>query len=283
MTVPKGKAFICCCFFLSFALIVPTLHAKIAKLDNFLKQRADEAKQAAEKAYNPHPEEVANSFNKQVGDLLTSNNTRRQLGGSQECAATNPIDRCWRCRADWHTDRKRLAGCAKGFGRKTIGGKLGEFYVVTDDSDDDVENPQPGTLRHAVIQEVPLWIVFSQSMVIKLQQELLITSNKTIDGRGVNVHIAYGAGLTIQFVENVIIHAFGFITLFQLLEELLGILFYILGLEPLATAMGSTYLDQATYGLTMFLWKDVMTASLMPSRDQRLLPSPIANSIIMTT
>lgn len=68
MTVPKGKAFICFFFFLSFALIVPTLHAKIAELDDFLKQRADEAKQAAEKAYNPHPEEVANSFNKQVGE-----------------------------------------------------------------------------------------------------------------------------------------------------------------------------------------------------------------------
>lgn len=30
--------------------------------------------------------------------------------------------------------------------------------------------------------------------------------DKTIDGRGANVHIAYGAGITIQFVKNIIIH-----------------------------------------------------------------------------
>ncbi|WOL08318.1 hypothetical protein Cni_G17071 [Canna indica] len=43
-------------------------------------------------------------------------------------------------------------------------------------------------------------------MVIKLQQELMINSYNTIDGRGANVHIAYGAGLTIQFMQHVIIH-----------------------------------------------------------------------------
>ncbi|KAF3777690.1 Pectate lyase [Nymphaea thermarum] len=43
-------------------------------------------------------------------------------------------------------------------------------------------------------------------MIIRLSEELLINSNKTIDGRGANVHIAYGAGLTIQFVKHVIIH-----------------------------------------------------------------------------
>ncbi|KAK7813893.1 putative pectate lyase 7 [Quercus suber] len=43
-------------------------------------------------------------------------------------------------------------------------------------------------------------------MVIKLSQELIVNSHKTIDARGANVHIAYGAGITIQFVKNVIIH-----------------------------------------------------------------------------
>jgi pectate lyase len=43
-------------------------------------------------------------------------------------------------------------------------------------------------------------------MVIKLSEELLINSHKTIDARGANVHIAYGAGISIQFVKNVIIH-----------------------------------------------------------------------------
>lgn len=67
-------------------------------------------------------------------------------------------------------------------------------------------NPKPGTLRYAVIHEEPLWIIFERSMLIRLTEELIMKGNKTIDGRGVNVHIANGAGITIQFVSNVIIH-----------------------------------------------------------------------------
>lgn len=77
---------------------------------------------------------------------------------------------------------------------------------MTDPRDDDPVNPKPGTLRHAVIQDRPLWIVFKRDMVIQLKQELIMNSFKTIDGRGVNVHIANGACITIQFVTNVIIH-----------------------------------------------------------------------------
>lgn len=120
--------------------------------------------------------------------------------------ATNPIDRCWRCRPDWATDRKRLASCVKGFGRKTTGGLGGPIYVVTDNSDDDVVNPKPGTLRYGVIQDGPLWIIFGRDMVIKLKQELLVNSHKTIDGRGANVQIRGGAGLSLFLVTNVIIH-----------------------------------------------------------------------------
>lgn len=133
------------------------------------------------------------------------NETRRQLK-VDGCIATNPIDRCWRCDPNWSKNRKRLAKCARGFGHQTTGGMNGKYYVVTDSSDDNVQDPKPGTLRHAVIQEEPLWIVFNHSMVIKLKQELLINSDKSIDGRGVEVHIAYGAGLSIQFVQNIIIH-----------------------------------------------------------------------------
>lgn len=43
-------------------------------------------------------------------------------------------------------------------------------------------------------------------MNIKLQAELMLTDNKTIDARGANVHIAGGAQITLQFVKNVIIH-----------------------------------------------------------------------------
>ena len=93
-----------------------------------------------------------------------------------------------------------------GWGRNAIGGRDGKFYVVTDPRDDDPVNPKPGTLRHAVIQDRPLWIVFKRDMVKQLKQELIMNSFKTIDARGVNVHIANGACITIQFVTNVIIH-----------------------------------------------------------------------------
>ncbi|MBA0730187.1 hypothetical protein Golax_022727, partial [Gossypium laxum] len=49
-------------------------------------------------------------------------------------------------------------------------------------------------------------VSFTWSMTIKLQQELIVTSDKTIDARGANVEICNGAGITIQFTKNVIIH-----------------------------------------------------------------------------
>lgn len=137
------------------------------------------------------------------------NDTRRSLIGGHHknlCKASNPIDRCWRCRLDWADDRQRLADCPLGFGHKTRGGQGGKTYIVTDCSDNDVMNPVQGTLRHAVIQKEPLWIVFARPMSIRLQQELIVQSDKTIDGRGYDIHIAHGAGITIQFVKNVIIH-----------------------------------------------------------------------------
>ncbi|XP_078440068.1 putative pectate lyase 15 [Wolffia australiana] len=122
------------------------------------------------------------------------------------CFTGNPIDDCWRCDPRWHRNRRRLADCAVGFGRNAIGGRNGRFYVVNDPADDDAVSPKPGTLRHAVIQDEPLWIVFKRDMVITLKQELIMNSFKTIDGRGANVHIADGACITVQFVTNVIIH-----------------------------------------------------------------------------
>lgn len=138
---------------------------------------------------------------------MGTNSTRRNLRKHNgPCTATNPIDRCWRCKPNWAKNRKKLADCVLGFGHKTVGGKNGPFYVVTDSSDNDLANPKPGTLRHAVVQNGPLWIIFARSMVIRLSEELIITSHKTIDARGANVRIAHGAGLTLQFVKNVIIH-----------------------------------------------------------------------------
>ncbi|TYH47659.1 hypothetical protein ES332_D10G013200v1 [Gossypium tomentosum] len=117
----------------------------------------------------------------------------------------NVIDSCWRTKSDWAINRKALADCVVGYGKATLGGKYGAIYVVTSPYDDPV-NPKPGTLRYGVIQSVPLWIIFARDMVIKLKNELIVNSFKTIDGRGAKVEIAYGPCITIQGVTNVIIH-----------------------------------------------------------------------------
>ncbi|KAF4386975.1 hypothetical protein G4B88_024547, partial [Cannabis sativa] len=148
-----------------------------------------------------NPEEIASMV-----DMNIRNHTERRKLGYFSCGTGNPIDDCWRCDRRWHLRRKHLANCAIGFGRNAVGGRDGKYYVVNNPRDDDPVNPRPGTLRHAVIQDRPLWIVFKRDMVITLKQELLMNSFKTIDARGVNVHIAYGACITIQFVTNVIIH-----------------------------------------------------------------------------
>ncbi|XP_041008855.1 probable pectate lyase 8 isoform X1 [Juglans microcarpa x Juglans regia] len=159
----------------------------------------------SEDGWNEHavhdPEEVASMV-----ELSIRNSTERRNLGYFSCGTGNPIDDCWRCDRRWYLRRKRLANCAIGFGRNAVGGRDGKYYVVSDPSDNDPVNPRPGTLRHAVIQDRPLWIVFKRDMVIRLKQELIMNSFKTIDGRGANVHIAYGACITIQFITNVIIH-----------------------------------------------------------------------------
>jgi pectate lyase len=43
-------------------------------------------------------------------------------------------------------------------------------------------------------------------MLIELKEELIMSSFKTLDGRGANVHIAGRACLPIQFVSNIIVH-----------------------------------------------------------------------------
>ncbi|XP_047309899.1 pectate lyase-like [Impatiens glandulifera] len=176
--------------------------------DAYWRQKSLEAHKVAVNSYTTNPLGVTDNFNEQVGEVLWGqNDTRRSLKRVRgACMATNPIDRCWRCRSNWATDRQRLAGCAQGFGRHTTGGKGGKLYVVTNPSDNHLLNPIPGTIRHAVVQDGPLWIIFARSMTIRLQQELIMTSHKTIDARGANVHIANGAGFTIQFIQNVIIH-----------------------------------------------------------------------------
>ncbi|KAJ3683166.1 hypothetical protein LUZ60_013393 [Juncus effusus] len=147
----------------------------------------------------PDPEIIVEEVHRAI------NASRRRLG-YLSCGTGNPIDDCWRCDSDWSKNRQRLADCAIGFGKNALGGRDGDIYIVTDSSDDDAVNPKPGTLRYAVIQEDPLWIVFARDMTIKLKEELIVNSYKTLDGRGASVHIAGGPCITLQYVTNVIIH-----------------------------------------------------------------------------
>ncbi|KAH6763488.1 Pectate lyase family protein [Perilla frutescens var. hirtella] len=202
--------------FFTFAWMSQVLNANIGEWDEVWKKRAEESWNRTLETYEPIPEHIVSHLNvhankavkKMEGTNSEVNSTRRELlrRYTGPCMSTNPIDRCWRCQSNWAEKRFRLADCVLGFGYKTTGGKNGAFYVVTDPSDRDLINPKPGTLRHAVIQKEPLWIIFDHSMLIILQQELIMQGDKTIDGRGVKVEIAYGAGITIQFVSNVIIH-----------------------------------------------------------------------------
>ncbi|KAL1360776.1 hypothetical protein HN51_006153 [Arachis hypogaea] len=201
-------------FLVTFAIVIPCIKAGIAEYDDFLKAQAEMAHEIALESFVPNPLNVTSELNLHVHLAMeeAANMTRRNLRQGHAfdphapCEATNPIDRCWRCRADWAKNRQLLAKCGKGFGRRAVGGLGGPIYVVTDESDNDLVNPAPGTLRHAVTQKGPLWIIFARSMVIRLQQELLISSDKTIDGRGAHVMIRDGAGLTMQFVNNIIVH-----------------------------------------------------------------------------
>ncbi|KAL3628931.1 hypothetical protein CASFOL_027977 [Castilleja foliolosa] len=126
---------------------------------------------------------------------------RRNLGYSEY----NDMDNCWMSH-DWENNRKRLADCAIGWAMGTTGGKEGKYYEVTS-NDDNPTNPMPGTLRHAVTRLEPLWIIFRcDHMEFNLKEELIITSNKTLDGRGCVVNFKGPACLVVQSVQNVIIH-----------------------------------------------------------------------------
>ncbi|CAH8266543.1 unnamed protein product [Arabidopsis lyrata] len=205
---------------LSLTVVVPSVQAHIAVYDDYWTQRQTIALRQTLESYDPNPDNVTDHFNYHAALAMETtgivNETRRDLrqvrsgkkkprrGGRFE--SLNAIDKCWRGDKNWDKNRKKLADCVLGFGRKTTGGKNGPIYVVTDPSDNDLLNPKPGTIRHAVTRDRPLWIVFARSMIIKLQQELIITNDKTIDGRGARIYITGGAGLTLQFVRNVIIH-----------------------------------------------------------------------------
>ncbi|KAI9107599.1 hypothetical protein K1719_021636 [Acacia pycnantha] len=139
------------------------------------------------------PESIVQEVNRKINASVASRNL-----GYPSCGTGNPIDDCWRCDPNWEKNRQKLADCAIGFGKNAIGGRNGRIYVVTDAGDDNPVTPRPGTLRYAVIQDEPLWIIFARDMVIQLKEELIMNYFKTIDGRGASVHIAGGPCITIQ-------------------------------------------------------------------------------------
>ncbi|MED6218665.1 hypothetical protein PIB30_028628 [Stylosanthes scabra] len=146
-----------------------------------------------------------------VNAYSTTNNTTQLLSNyihktpKNNKPHLNTIDSCRRAQTKWAANPHALADCSIGFGKDSIGGKHGKLYIVTDPSDDAV-NPRKGTLRYGAIQREPLWIMFKRDMVIRLENELIVNSYKSIDGRGARVVISNGPCITIQGVSNVIIH-----------------------------------------------------------------------------
>ncbi|KAJ9553692.1 hypothetical protein OSB04_017737 [Centaurea solstitialis] len=162
---------------------------------------------------HPHPEAIVQQLQRKVNASISSRRrlieTDPMFSQSKDqtpCQTGNPVDDCWRCDPNWANDRQRLADCGIGFGQAAMGGKGGRIYVVTDPSDGDPENPPPGTLRHAAIQSEPLWIIFAKDMHINLKNQLVVSSSKTIDGRGAIVHVTGKGCFVIENVGNIIIH-----------------------------------------------------------------------------
>ena len=53
-------------FFVSIFVLIPSLQANIGDFDKVWEKRALKAWNESEKAYNPNPEEVTDSFNEEV-------------------------------------------------------------------------------------------------------------------------------------------------------------------------------------------------------------------------
>ncbi len=88
-----------------------------------------------------------------------------------------------------------------GFGQPTTGGAGGPVVSVTT-----LDDSGPGSLREAATAPGAAWIRFEVSGVIELQNNILVASDKTLDGRGADVTIV-GGGLYVQGGEgNVIVN-----------------------------------------------------------------------------
>ncbi|KAM0973954.1 hypothetical protein ACFX2I_017075 [Malus domestica] len=135
-----------------------------------------------DEGFNKHAVEDLEEIASMV-DMSIRNSTEKRKLGYFSCGPGNPIDDCWRCDPNWHKNHKRLADCGIRFGRNAISGRDGYASMLS--------------------PTLMMMILLTPNL---LKHELIMNSFKTIDGRGVNVHIANGGCITIQFVINIIIH-----------------------------------------------------------------------------
>lgn len=75
MTFTSRRSVLFLVFFVALAATITALHAgtidadaHIGEFDDFLQKKAENARQASLRAYNPDPEAVTDSFNEQVGE-----------------------------------------------------------------------------------------------------------------------------------------------------------------------------------------------------------------------
>jgi pectate lyase len=90
-------------------------------------------------------------------------------------------------------------GVPQGFGGNARGAAGGAEYWVTT-----LEDSGPGSLRDGAERAGPLWIRFQVSGEIRLREDIMVASDKTIDGRGASVTITR-KGLRLHGVSNVIL------------------------------------------------------------------------------
>ena len=96
---------------------------------------------------------------------------------------------------------------ASGFGAYSQGGKGGKVMEVTR-LDDDLKNPQPGSLRHALLEKGPRTVKFRVAGTIVLQDAVIIREPfLTIDGQdapGLGVCIR-GGSLEFKDTHDIIV------------------------------------------------------------------------------
>jgi hypothetical protein len=81
-----------------------------------------------------------------------------------------------------HQIPNELLAERKDFIRNVTGGLGGSIYNVTTLADSG-----PGSLGEAAESSEPPWIVFGVSGTIRLNSQIDVESNKTVDGRGENI------------------------------------------------------------------------------------------------